>query len=46
LHQPAKRIKLAMVIEPYARPAAPYSIGILATFWFCERLAGFWIKWI
>ena len=39
----AKRIKLATVIEPYARPAAPYAIGILASFWFCERLAGFWI---
>jgi hypothetical protein len=37
-----KQIKLATVIEPYARPAAPYAIGILASSWFCERLVGFW----
>ena len=43
LRQPAKRIKLAMVIEPYARSAAPYAIDILASFWFCECLTGFWI---
>ena len=39
----AKRIKRAASLERYARPAAPYAIGILASFWFCERLAGFWI---
>jgi len=29
-------------LERNARPAAPYAIGILASFWFFERLAGFW----
>ncbi len=38
----AKRIRLAASLERYARPAAPYAIGILASFWFFERLAGFW----
>ncbi len=35
----AKRIGLAASLERYARPAAPYAIGILASFWFFERLA-------
>jgi len=39
----AKRIRLAAPLERYARPAAPYTIGILASFWFWERLARFWI---
>jgi len=38
----AKRIKLAAACERYARPAAPYAIGSLASFWFFDRLAGFW----
>ncbi|WP_291987782.1 HupE/UreJ family protein [Candidatus Accumulibacter sp. ACC007] len=37
----AKRIKLAMSLERYARAATPYVIGILASFWFFERLARF-----
>jgi hypothetical protein len=38
----AKRIRLASVIAHRALPAANYAIGILAAFWFFERLAGFW----
>jgi hydrogenase/urease accessory protein HupE len=38
----AKRIRLASVIGHRALPAATYVIGILAAFWFFERLAGFW----
>jgi len=38
----AKRIRLASVIAHRALPAATYVIGILAAFWFFERLAGFW----
>jgi hydrogenase/urease accessory protein HupE len=37
----AKRIRLASVIGHRALPAATYVIGILAAFWFFERLAGF-----
>lgn len=36
-----KRIVLAVPLEPYARPVASYAIGILASFWFFERLTGF-----
>jgi hydrogenase/urease accessory protein HupE len=39
----ARRVKLAAPVERYARPAAPYTIGILASFWFWERLVGFWL---
>lgn len=39
----AKRIRLASVIRHRALPAATYAIGILAAFWFFERLAGFWM---
>jgi hydrogenase/urease accessory protein HupE len=38
----AKQIRLASVIGHRAFPAASYAIGILAAFWFFERLAGFW----
>jgi hydrogenase/urease accessory protein HupE len=38
----AKRINLAALLEHYLRPAAPYAIGVLASFWLWERLAGFW----
>ena len=38
----AKRINLTALLERYVRPAAPYAIGALASFWFLERLAGFW----
>jgi hydrogenase/urease accessory protein HupE len=37
----AKRIRLVASFERHARPAATYAIGILASFWFFERLAGF-----
>ena len=37
----AKRIRLASVVDHRALPAATYTIGILAAFWFFERLAGF-----
>ena len=37
----AKRIRPVASLERYARPAAPYAIGILASFWFFERLTGF-----
>jgi hydrogenase/urease accessory protein HupE len=36
-----KRISLASAIGHRALPAANYAIGILAAFWFFERLAGF-----
>ena len=38
----ANRLTCVTALEPYARPVAPYAIGILASFWFFERLAGFW----
>jgi hydrogenase/urease accessory protein HupE len=38
----ALRITAAASLARYARPAAPYAIGILASFWFFERLARFW----
>jgi hypothetical protein len=38
----AKRVRLAATLERYTRPAAPYAIGVLASFWFFERVAGFW----
>jgi hydrogenase/urease accessory protein HupE len=37
-----KRIPLTASLERYMRPAASYAIGIVASFWFLERLAGFW----
>jgi hydrogenase/urease accessory protein HupE len=37
----ARRIDLGGVAARYLRPAAPYAIGILASFWFFERLAAF-----
>jgi hydrogenase/urease accessory protein HupE len=37
----ARQIKLPSVIGQRALPAATYGIGILAAFWFFERLAGF-----
>lgn len=42
LYGVAKRIKLAATLQALVRPSAPYAIGILASFWFFERLAGFW----
>lgn len=38
----AKRIKIAPVFDRYALPAAAYTIGALAAFWFIQRLSGFW----
>lgn len=37
----AKRIRLTSVVGHRALPAATYVIGILAAFWFFQRLAGF-----
>ena len=37
----ARKVRRVTVLERYARPAAPYAIGILASFWFFERLAAF-----
>lgn len=37
----ARRIDLSPAAERFALGAAGYAIGILAAFWFCERLAGF-----
>jgi hydrogenase/urease accessory protein HupE len=37
----AKQIKVAAQLESVVRPAAPYVIGSVASFWFFERLAGF-----
>ena len=36
-----KRMQLPPIIERYALLVATYAIGILATFWFFERLANF-----
>lgn len=38
----AKRIEFTRVLDRYALPAATYTIGALAAFWFLQRLAGFW----
>jgi hydrogenase/urease accessory protein HupE len=37
----ARRVRVLSGARPYARPAAAYTIGTLAAFWFFERLAGF-----
>lgn len=37
----AKRFKLPAVVERHARSVATYAIGIMAAYWFIERLAGF-----
>jgi len=38
----ANRLTCVAALEQYARPAVPYAIGTLASFWFFDRLAGFW----
>jgi hypothetical protein len=38
----ARRIKVSTIFDRYALPAATYTIGALAAFWFIERLAAFW----
>ena len=35
------RHEVSGALERYARPAASYAVGILASFWFFERVAGF-----
>lgn len=37
----AKWIKLPVLVQRHARQVATYAIGIMAAFWFIERLAGF-----
>lgn len=37
----ARRVDFSPAAERFALRAASYAIGILAAFWFCERLAGF-----
>ncbi|MVT52969.1 HupE/UreJ family protein [Bradyrhizobium yuanmingense] len=37
----AKWIKVPVVVERHARLATTYAIGIMAAYWFMERLAGF-----
>jgi hydrogenase/urease accessory protein HupE len=39
--QCARWIKLPVLVERHARAVATYSIGIMAAYWFVERLAGF-----
>ncbi|MGH7802361.1 MAG: HupE/UreJ family protein [Thermodesulfobacteriota bacterium] len=39
----AKRIRLVSIVGRRALPAASYGIGVLAAFWFFQRLAGFWM---
>jgi hydrogenase/urease accessory protein HupE len=39
--QCARRIKLPVLVERHARTVATYAIGIMAAYWFVERLAGF-----
>jgi hydrogenase/urease accessory protein HupE len=36
-----RRVRLGVRVERYALGAAPYAIGVLAAFWFFERLARF-----
>jgi hydrogenase/urease accessory protein HupE len=36
-----KWLKLPVFVERRARPAATYAIGVMAAYWFIERLAGF-----
>jgi hydrogenase/urease accessory protein HupE len=38
----ARRINVTPIFSRYALPAATYTIGALAAFWFIERLTGFW----
>ena len=38
----AKRVERTAPLGAWVRPAAPYAIGILASFWFFQRLASFW----
>jgi len=35
------RIKLPRMVFQYARPVSSYAVGILAAFWFIERLVAF-----
>ena len=37
----ARRLEVLAPLERHARPATAYAIGILAAFWFFERVAGF-----
>jgi hydrogenase/urease accessory protein HupE len=37
----AKWIKFPVFVERHAKPVTTYAIGILAAYWFIERLAGF-----
>jgi hypothetical protein len=37
-----RRIPASSVVARYAMSGAPYVIGVLAAFWFFERLATFW----
>lgn len=37
----ARRMKVTPIFDRYALPAATYTIGALAAFWFIQRLAGF-----
>jgi hydrogenase/urease accessory protein HupE len=39
--QCAKLIRLPALVERHARPVTTYAIGIMAAYWFVERLAGF-----
>jgi hypothetical protein len=39
--QCARWIALPAVVENYARVATTWVIGIMAAYWFIERLAGF-----
>jgi hydrogenase/urease accessory protein HupE len=39
----AKRIALPSIVVKHALPAATYAIGALATFWFIDRVAAFWV---
>jgi len=36
-----KWVKLPVFVERHARPVTTYAIGIMAAYWFIERLAGF-----
>jgi hypothetical protein len=38
----ARRVGFPPIFERHALSVATYAIGILAAFWFIDRLAGFW----
>jgi hypothetical protein len=40
--QLAKYFRIPDIVECRLRTATAYGVGVVAAFWFVERLAGFW----